>query len=70
MNAIDQEKYIIETIRNSRIEASLSHEKLGKLAGCTKGTIYRIEAGQFLPNLGVLLRICEALKIKIELLQL
>jgi transcriptional regulator with XRE-family HTH domain len=53
-----------EVVKFFRLEAGLSQEELSHLAMIERSHMGKIERGQHLPNLILILRLAEALKIK------
>ena len=53
---------IAETLRALRESRGLSVQELADAVGVHRGTIYRIEAGEFWPALPQLIKILEALR--------
>ncbi|NBB80362.1 MAG: helix-turn-helix domain-containing protein [Verrucomicrobia bacterium] len=65
----DREKIIENTrllLKKRRIELGISMNRAGEIAGLSQQTISYVERGLRDPTLGTLLRICEALEIKIS----
>lgn len=54
---------LIELLKQERIKAGLSHEKLSQKAGIHRTTIGHIEAHQMVPTIAVCLKIAAALNI-------
>lgn len=54
---------IIAALKEERLKAGLSHEKLAELAKISRRAIGMIEAGERKPTLFTCLRICNALNI-------
>jgi len=52
-------------LREWRNERGLSLRKLGAMAGVSFVTLARIEAGKFDPRLSTLVKLCQALNVKI-----
>ncbi|WAI02304.1 XRE family transcriptional regulator [Methanogenium organophilum] len=57
---------IAERIKSARISAGLSQQKLGEAIGVSKMAISKYEQGKTIPNSGMLLRIAEALDVRVD----
>src|SRR5580704_14686905 len=53
-------------LRKIRQRRSISAAALARLSGVTRQTIYAIEAGDYVPNTTVALRLAKALEVRIE----
>ncbi|MEW2631770.1 helix-turn-helix transcriptional regulator [Streptomyces sp. NPDC048389] len=54
-----------ERLREARLRARLSQERLGELVGADRKTIHRIETGTSDPGLGLLLQIADAVGVRL-----
>ena len=64
--ASDESREIIATwIKDARLRADLSQEKLATMAGIDRKTINRIENGHFSPNIDTMTRVALVLGEKI-----
>ena len=54
-------------IRKFRFEnGEMTQEELAKLAGVTRQTIIALEAGKYMPSLGLAFKIAKAFDVKVE----
>ena len=61
-------KIVGERIKSIRIEKQLTQRKLGKVTGCSYGTIAGYEAGRYLISVPVLYKICKTYNISADYL--
>lgn len=52
-----------ERLKEARLAADLTGEKLGEAIGCSKQNISHWEAGRYEPNLTFIIRLCEVLDV-------
>lgn len=63
-----QVNFVIERIKEERKKANMSQIELSFAAGLSQNQINCIESGRNIPNLYTLIKICDALKIRPEIL--
>lgn len=59
------EAEVSRRVRIARTKRRMSQSKLAEMAGVDRKTINRIENGHFSPNVETLVRLCDALNVKI-----
>jgi transcriptional regulator with XRE-family HTH domain len=57
-------------LKEARLAAGFTGEKLGEAIGCSKQNISHWEAGRFEPNLGFLMKLCQVLDVPADWLLL
>lgn len=60
--------FILSRIKEERVKANMSQIELSFAAGLSQNQVNCIEAGRNIPNLYTLLKICDALNIRPEIL--
>ena len=63
-----QVDYVLARLKEERQKANMSQIELSFAAGLSQNQVNCIEAGRNIPNLYTLIKICDALKIKPEVL--
>lgn len=56
------------TVRRIRTQKKITQKELGQLMGWTRQNVWRLEEGQHIPTLQTLVRVCEALEIRLSVL--
>lgn len=64
----EQVNFVLSRIKEERQKANMSQIELSFAAGLSQNQVNCIEAGRNIPNLYTLIKICNALKIKPEIL--
>lgn len=64
----EQLDFVIERIKEERKKANMSQIELSFAAGLSQNQVNCIESGRNIPNLYTLIKICDALKIRPEIL--
>ncbi|WP_297646950.1 helix-turn-helix transcriptional regulator [uncultured Treponema sp.] len=64
----DQLNFVITRIKEERQKANMSQIELSFAAGLSQNQVNCIESGRNIPNLYTLIKICDALKIRPEIL--
>lgn len=59
---------VLSRLREERLKAGMSQIELSFAAGLSQNQVHCIEAGRNIPNLYTLIKLCDALKIKPEVL--
>lgn len=59
-----------ERLKEARLSAGLTGERLGAAIGCSKQNISHWESGRFEPNLGFLMKLCQVLDVPADWLLL
>jgi len=68
MKRVHQRKVLGQRVRELRRSAGMSQEQLGEAAALFRTYVARIESGAADPTLSVLLRLAEALGVKVQAL--
>ena len=63
-----QVEYVLARLREERQKANMSQMELSFAAGLSQNQVNCIESGRNIPNLYTLIKICDALKIRPEIL--
>ncbi len=63
-----QVKHVLVRLREERQKANMSQMELSFAAGLSQNQVNCIESGRNIPNLYTLIKICDALKIRPEIL--
>lgn len=61
---------IVNIIVNRRNELGISQRKLAEMCGISKSSITRIESFETIPNLDTLLRILQALRLRLSIMRI
>ncbi len=64
----EQLDFVLSRLREERQKANMSQIELSFAAGLSQNQVNCIEAGRNIPNLYTLLKLCDALKIRPEVL--
>lgn len=64
----DQLNFVIARIKEERQKANMSQIELSFAAGLSQNQVNCIESGRNIPNLYTIIKICDALKIRPEIL--
>lgn len=64
----DQLNFVLARIKEERQKANMSQIELSFAAGLSQNQVNCIEAGRNIPNLYTIIKICDALKIRPEIL--
>ncbi len=63
-----QVEYVLARLREERQKANMSQMELSFAAGLSQNQVNCIESGRNIPNLYTLIKLCDALKIRPEIL--
>ena len=63
-----QVEYVLTRLREERQKANMSQMELSFAAGLSQNQVNCIESGRNIPNLYTLIKLCDALKIRPEIL--
>lgn len=64
--AVDEKLILLNNLKEVRVQAGLSQQKLADMIGVSRNTISSIETGQFNPTAKLALILCIALDKKFE----
>ncbi len=64
----DELNFVLKRLKEERIKANMSQIELSFAAGLSQNQVNCIESGRNIPNLYTIIKICNALKIRPEIL--